>query len=162
TREFSNRYLVLLHDGSMEWQEFPYHLEQVQGTLDIQSRHWEFRDFQGTHQKGILRAQGRSYPVLEGQSYEDPRVSLEINGTNVLRNQDMRGAIGKLEGLAKAWDNFDPKGRMDFSAKIDRLPKQPQDLDVTVNVRHCSINPGFFRYALNDLCGQVHYSKNGV
>jgi hypothetical protein len=162
TKEFANQYLVLVHDGSMEWEQFPYRLEQVKGILDIQPRHWEFRDFQGTHQNGVLRARGRSYPVPEGQSRLDPRIAVEINGTNVLLDKDMRRAIGKFEGLARAWDNFDPKGRLDFSAKIDHLPKQPQDLDVTVNVCHCSINPCFFRYALNDLSGQVHYSKNGV
>jgi hypothetical protein len=162
TVAYANEYQVLIHDGSMEWEEFPYRLQHVQGTLDIQPTYWVFHDFQGMHDHGVLRASGRSYPGPAGQTKEPPRVSLEIQGTEVPLDRDMRRAISKLEGLAKAWDNFDPKGRMDFSAKIDRLPRQPQDLDVTVNVQGCSINPCFFRYPLHDISGQVHYGKNTV
>jgi hypothetical protein len=51
---------------------------------------------------------------------------------------------------------------MNFKAQIDRLPRQPQDLDITVDVRGCTINPQFFRYPLSHLSGSFRYCKNRV
>jgi hypothetical protein len=62
--------------------------------------------------------------------------------------------------MSKAWSTFGPTGRMSFTAKIDRLPKQPQDLDVTVDVDGCSVFPLFFPYHLHDLNGRFHYARN--
>jgi hypothetical protein len=174
---YANRYVLRVHDGILRWDDFPYPLEEVSGVLDIRPDFWQFYDFQGRRAGGKFAARGRSYPAPPPHPYPSPpqgergrgegedverRIALEIRGDNVALDKTLRGAIAKLEGLSRAWDTFDPAGRMNFTARIDRLPRQPQDLDVTVDVRGCTVMPAFFRYRLDDLGGRVHYDKTGV
>jgi hypothetical protein len=160
---FANHYQVRLNHGTMRWDEFPYPLEEVSGILDIRPDHWELSQFQGNRGGGVFRAEGRSYPAGPGRPEADSRVAIQISGANVGLNKDMKTALDeRYPCLAKAWSCFDPAGRMNFKAQIDRLPRQPQDLDITVDVHGCGINPQFFRYRLENLSGSIHYCKNRV
>src|SRR5206468_1345452 len=77
TTQFANQYKVQVHQGTMQWEEFPYPLQELSGTLDIQPGHWEIRNFQGRHHGGVFRAYGRSYPAAPGQASEVPHIALE-------------------------------------------------------------------------------------
>jgi hypothetical protein len=160
--EFNNHYQARIHHARMEWTEFPYLLGDVKGTLDIYPRHWEFGSFEGRRHGGLFWAQGRSLPPPPGRSPADAQIQIEITGKNVPLDADLKRALTPRENLVKAWEKFVPAGSMNFTAKIDRLPRQAQDLDVTVDVRGCTIVPQFFRYALNELSGQFRYAKNRV
>jgi hypothetical protein len=157
------RYLVRIHHGQLNWDEFPYPLQQVAGTLDIVPDHWELRGFRGRNQGGEFGASGRSYPAPPGHPASDARVAVRITGKDVrIDGRDMQHALSPFAGLSKAWHSLRPAGRMNFIASIDRLPRQPQDLDVTVDVKACAVHPLFFKYRLNDLKGRFRYFRNHV
>jgi hypothetical protein len=133
----------------------------VSGTLDILPDHWEFRDFQGKHQGGSFLVWGRSHDTPAGEA-----VSVEIRGTNLLLDDELRDALtprGKPDSKLKAsWVMLHPGGRMNVSASIDRLPEQPEDVDVSVSAHGCTLRPDFFPYAMEDVSGTVHYAHNRV
>jgi hypothetical protein len=160
--EFNNHYRAAIHHGRLEWTEFPYVLEDVRATLDIFPRHWELRDLRGRRKGGEFRAAGRSLPPQAGHTPGEAQIQIEIDGKNVPLDADLKRALTPRPNLYKAWERFVPSGAMNFTAKIDRLPRQAQDLDVTVDVRGCTVVPQFFKYALTDLSGQFHYCKNHV
>jgi hypothetical protein len=157
---FANRYLVRVKQGTLKWDEFRYPLKDVRGTLDLLPDHWEFRDFQGVRNQGEFRASGRSYPAPPGHAAEDCRIAVVIQGSNVGLDKDLKEALDAFPCMARAWETFKPAGRMNFTTRIDQMPRQPQDLDVDVDVRGCAIDPTFFPYALTELSGNFHYGKN--
>src|SRR5262245_22067738 len=58
--------------------------------------------------------------------------------------------------LAKAWQTFQPSGRLNFTATIDRRGKKPEDLEVRVDVKGPSIRPEFLAYPLHEFAGHFH------
>jgi hypothetical protein len=171
--EFANEYQVNFRNATVKWDEFSYPLEGVSGILQVHPRYWEFSGFRGTHHGGTITVRGRSFERAPGAGPEIPML-IDIEGRDVnldvdlaaalhaLRTRDANGNVVKSDSLGKAWDTFAPQGRMNFAARIDRSPGQPQDLDVAVEVHGCTIEPCFFRYPLTDLSGRFRYARNRV
>lgn len=162
-KDFHNSFHVQFFDTSVKWDEFPYPLERVSGFLDIYPTHWEFRDFRGFHNGGDVLVHGRTFPKTPNQTAgTDGRLVIDIVGRQIALDQSLKSALQPMPALARAWDVFAPAGRMNFATRIDQLPGQPHELDVTVDVRGCAIEPKFLPYLLHDLSGQFRYHKNRV
>jgi hypothetical protein len=161
---FENGYHAGFRDTSVKWAGFPYPVENVTGQLDIYpDHHYEFHHFTGTHNGAEIRVHGHSFPhAAEDPPGTEPRIFIEIGGRDVGIDGDLRQALEPMPGLAKAWDNFRPAGRMSFQARVDRLPGRPQDLDVAVEVHGCAMRPAFFPYAFADLDGRFRYAGSRV
>jgi hypothetical protein len=157
---FDNHYAVDVHHASLQWEPFPYPLDEVTGHLDIHPGYWELTRFHGVRNKGEFSVSGRSFPPRPGDPPLDGPIKVAVIGRNVQIDDDLKGAVQPFPCVSGAWNTFRPTGRMSFRAQVDRLPRQPQDLDVTMNVEGCSVEPLFFPYRLHDLSGQFHYGKN--
>lgn len=154
--KFSNRFLVDFHETSIRYQVFPYPIEHVSGTLDVQPDHWEVRGFRGTHKGGEFAAEGRSYPTPEGD------VTIRIGGNNILLDAELQAAL--QPELRGTWAHFAPTGRINFQGTVGLqlgVADRPPQIDLTVSPRGCAIKADFFPYLLDDLRGQLHY-VNGV
>ena len=176
--ELANRFLIHLHHGTVCYKVFPLPLTNVKGTLDIRPDHWEFQEFVGRHKDGVIRASGRSRPLpaptvsvrvttpaLTPAPAEQPaqRVSVSIQGENLPLDEPFRKALAPgREALARAVDTFALTGQLNFSATIDDLPNQAQDIDVTVRVGGCRMRPTFFPYPLEDVAATVRYARGNV
>jgi hypothetical protein len=64
--------------------------------------------------------------------------------------------------LQRAWRTLALAGRLSFSAEVVDLPGQPQEIDVGVTIRGCTMQPKFFPYALDDVGGTVRYTRDRV
>ncbi|MCI0459634.1 MAG: hypothetical protein L0Z62_22010 [Gemmataceae bacterium] len=156
-------YHAQFFDSTVRWDGFRYPLENVTGFLDIYPDYWQGRDFRGTHRGGEVVVQGRTYPVVKGQEHLEPRMVIDISAKNVALDGDLKEALKTRPALLNVWDTFSPTGRLNCSARIDRLPGQPEhDMDVTLDVHGCSVVPSFFRYTLNELTGTFRYHKDRV
>jgi len=157
---FANRYVITFHDATVEWNSFRYRLEQVEGVLDIQADHWEFRDFKGSHGGCTFFTAGRPRREADGKEY----VELAIAGRGVQLDNDLKRALH--EDLQRIWGTFDPAGPIDFDSTIRIVPvegKEPvPDIALTVLPRRCRVTPKFFGYTLSDLEGTVRYEKGVV
>jgi hypothetical protein len=157
----ANHITVHFHEAALSYDVFPYPLEEVSGTLDILPEHWEFRDFRGRHKGGEFLVWGRSHPTPAGDE-----VAVEIRGSNLVLDDELREALtprGKTDSKLKAaWTMLHPGGRMNVAASIDRLPEQPEDVDVSVTAHGCTLRPDFFPYPMEDVSGTVHYAHNRV
>ncbi len=158
-KEYQSEYHVRFHDCAVQWDQFPYPLDNVSGFLDIYPRHWEFRDFRGSHRGGAVVVQGYS---VSKEVKEDAGngLILEIAGTNIALDEDLHLALKPLANLYRSWNTFQPKGRMRFTAKIDHRTNAPEDVELRLNVSGCTIEPAFFPYPLDELAGQFQYRKN--
>jgi hypothetical protein len=154
---FRNRILVFLHHVAARYDEFPYPLENVRGVLDIQPDHWEFRDFCATHKGGEFRTRGRSFPTPQGD-----RLEMDIEGVNVLLDEEMAAALGKEPELRNTWATFAPRGRIEFKGRIERLAGQKPDIDLTVYPRGCAFRAEFFPCSMEEVHGKLRYARRWV
>lgn len=166
--QFANEYHALFHDATLDWDQFPYRLNAVSGSLDIYPRHWEFRDFEGKHQDGLVRVQGRTQSRGTDEEKTD-WLLVQISGRNVAVDEDLKNAFRPLPPLTQAWETFRPAGTIEFNALFQRplSIKGPdaearifQQMDVQVESRGCSIQPRFFPFVLTALSGECHYHDN--
>src|SRR5262249_30209764 len=91
--QFANRFLIKIHDATLRYDQFPYPLEDVTGTLDVQPNHWECRDFRGHHKGGEFLVDGRSFPLSgEGADRKD-KVRMTIQGRGILLDEEFTEAL---------------------------------------------------------------------
>ncbi len=156
---FANEIQVRFHDASILYDVFPYPLERVSGVLDIKPDHFEFRDFRLSHKGGEFLVHGRSHPTPTGD-----RISTEIRGVDILLDDELKEALAPRghsdSKLKAAWATLHPGGRLNVTAVIDQLPEQPEDVDVTVTARGCTLKPDFFPYPMEQVSGTVRYARD--
>ncbi len=153
-RAFRNEFHIRVHDTAIKWDAFPYPLEKVSGFLDIYPEHWEFHDFQGTHNGGHVLLNGKSIPRSDGK---DAGVSLEITGRNVPLDDELRDALRPMNELYKAWETFKPTGKLSFTASVERPSADLNELEVHVDARGATVRPTFFPYRIQDITGQFRF-----
>ncbi|MSQ93459.1 MAG: hypothetical protein EXR98_02760 [Gemmataceae bacterium] len=158
-KDFRNEYHIRIHDTAVKWDPFPYPLENVSGFLDIYPEHWEFHDFQGTRNGGHVLINGKSIPRTDAKGISDMGVSLEITGRNVPLNHELRDAVRPMKELHKAWETFNPTGKLFFTASVERPSADLNDLEVHVDARGATVTPTFFHYRIQDINGQFRFHK---
>jgi hypothetical protein len=159
-KEFANEYHVRFQDAAVRWDQFPLALEKSSGYLDIYPKYWEFREGRARHQGAEVEVEARSTnrPSKDGTSNQG--VILKIVGRNLEVNEDLHQAMQPMKQLARSWDTFQPRGVLAFAATIDHCGADPDDVDVQLDLRGCTIEPVFFRWALDDIAGKFHYHAN--
>src|SRR5207249_4483784 len=110
-KEFRNEFHIHIHDAAIKWKGFPYPLENVSGFVDVYPDHWEFQNFQGSHNGGHVVLNGKSIPRTDNAGQNAFGISLEITGRNVALDQELRDALRPMKELHKAWETFDPTGQ---------------------------------------------------
>lgn len=155
-KDYRQEYHVRFHEGTVQWDGFPYPLEKVSGFIDIYAKSFQIRDCQGTRAGGLVSVQGRSVPV-DGKPLG---LILEITGQNILLDETLQQALTPIPGLVKAWDTFRPRGRLHFAAAVDRSTGRNEDVDVRVEVRGGDVEPTFFPYTFQDVTGLFRFCKN--
>jgi hypothetical protein len=170
------RFTVFFKEAELEYDEFPYPLENVSGVLVVHPDHWECKDFRGTHAGGEIFVSGHSERMLDragilgedGVEGAKPEiVRIRIRGQSVLLDKELERALSPAHGkdrkaLQAAWHMLSLAGRMSFTAEVVDHPNHPKDIDVTVGVQGCTMKPVFFDYALDDVSGQVRYAQDRV
>jgi hypothetical protein len=94
-------------------------------------------------------------------------VQIYIRGKDILLDPEFEQALSPPElpsraALHNAWAMLALRGRLSFESVVVDRPDQPQDIDVTVEVKGCSMQPDFFRYPMNDVSARVRYKQGRV
>jgi hypothetical protein len=150
------RFKLRFHDASMRYEEFPYPVEEIEGTLEIAAdESWRFYDFRGQHKGGEFQGAGLGQPGPEGV-----RARVWIHGHNALLDEEMEAALD--EEMKAAWKLFQPAGRVDFLAQVDIVGPGRPLLDLRAVARRCRMKPSCFPYQLDDVEGDFHYAEDKV
>jgi hypothetical protein len=161
-----NVFTITFRDCAVKYDLFPYPLEKVDGVLVIRPDHWECRAFHGCHAGGEIFVDGHSEPLppRPGVIEDSPQQSVYvfIRGRGINLDDDFAQALAPpglkdRRALVNAWQTLALAGQMNFAARVVDHPRAPQDLDVGVEIRGCTMKPTFFPYALTDLSGAVRY-----
>lgn len=91
------------------------------------------------------------------------RIFITVDGTDLPIDDPLKDALGhERPGLFKAFNTFNLTGKLNFTVQIDDLPNQARDIDVTVGIGGCRMNPAFFEYPLEDVAATVRYADKNV
>jgi hypothetical protein len=154
---FCNEFYVRFHEATIKWDNFPYPLTQVSGVLNILPNEWEFLKFQGTHKNGHVNVHGKSIP--HDEKGFDHGITLEIVGHNIDLDEELHEALRPISDMHKAWDTFNPTGKLFFTASVKRPSADLNDLVVHVDASGWTAKPTFFPYRIQDISGQFRFHK---
>lgn len=167
------QFTVTFKRASVLYDKFPYPLENVSGVLVVHPNHWECKGFRGFHAGGEILVEARSFELPGGAagggigSAAPERVQVRIAGNNLLLDSEFEKALAPISGgerltLQQAWKRLRLAGRLSFAAEVIDDPGQPQNIDVSVAVRGCTLKPEYFDYSLDQVAASVRYRQDQV
>lgn len=137
---------------------FPYPLSNVSGVIRMDRGRWTIHDMVGTNDTGEIRCSG----VLEPHGDDDGELTLNLAGTGVVLEPELRGALPL--GMRRIWDDVDPRGNAEFTATVRHRIRGRQtavELSATPLGDTVSIEPAWFPYRLERLRGRLVW-KDGL
>lgn len=150
------------------YEEFPYPLENLTGTLRIRlgkERKLTFENFVGTHHGGEVSVEGENRIGPTGHT-----VKLRVRGAAVPADSDFDKAMTRV-GLQSSWRCLRPGGRVGLLADLEytqwkppsALMKPPSKLTITCHHFEVdSVKPSFFPYELTHVSGSMLFSDGRV
>ncbi len=160
------RVVVSLNRCSLRYNQFPYPLDNIRGTIVVDDDVWEFKDLEGTNDTGVVKCRGRLVPGPAGHD-----LTLAFFGTGLALEDELRDALAvQSAAAARFWRDLRPRGMMNVDAVLRHEPgaRKPS---VTVTLRPVndgegstavSIEPLYFPYKLDKLRGVFTYEQGLV
>lgn len=135
-----------------EW--FPYPCQKVVGEMSISPYRVDFREFTASAKGAAIYIGGRSVNTTEGG-----KIEARIHAQDVLLDDTLRAALPMNH--QQTWNALRPEGRATVWCAIDKLPKQPIELHLTVDPNGSAITPVSFPYRMEGMTGtiEVHQGK---
>jgi hypothetical protein len=158
TGGFANSLGIRLVQCSMCYAGFPYPLSNVSGSLRMERGHWTIKDIVGSNDTGTVRCNGTLVPRAD----DDGELTLHLTGMGVVLDRELRDALPR--GMARIWDDMDPRGNVEFAATVSHRVKERKTdvaLQATPQGDSVSIEPAWFPYRLEQLRGRLSW-KDGL
>ncbi|MEX0586498.1 MAG: AsmA-like C-terminal region-containing protein, partial [Pirellulales bacterium] len=156
----SQRMTVKLNGAAMQYERFPYRLDDIRGTLEVVDGRWTWDRLES----GQVLGRGSWTPSEKGG-----RLDLKITATEVPLEEPLREPLSPR--LKQVWTELAPRGVLDrlevtigYAAEQNRL-----ELDITAHKAapttasrygSISIEPAWFPYRIEDIYGTASY-RNG-
>ncbi|MEM8678249.1 MAG: AsmA-like C-terminal region-containing protein, partial [Planctomycetota bacterium] len=159
-----NTMAVQLLNGEMRHEQFPYPVRHIRGTVIRNGPVWEFRDFVGHNDRGVITCAGDLKPTPTSQ-----QLTLHYVGTSIPLQPELRAALpAKTQRL---WDELQPQGVIDHLSATYTwdAATNARDLSMTMQNRPhtsraqgqpLSIRAKSFPFTIHDVVGTVRY-RNG-
>ncbi|MFQ3592892.1 MAG: AsmA-like C-terminal region-containing protein [Gemmataceae bacterium] len=178
SREIEKTIRVHFKKTRVRYDQFPYPLEDVSGTLLLYPDHWEARGFHGRYDGGEIGVEGRSYRLpdravagADGTRREEVRVT--VTGKNIQLGKtfeealvpdaaSVKGGAPERKAMQAAWRRLQLSGRLNFRAIIRNHPDHTPDVDFWIELLRCRMKPQFFAYAMEDVSGSVRYHQGNI
>jgi len=185
---YANLFTITVHEAAMTYEQFPYPLEKMSGTLIVKtvpdrptrlpnakdqqpapfqpgdSTTLEFHNFRASRNGTSIRGSGRKDPAEGGST-----LFLAVDAESLALDDDMLNALTAIH-VDNAWRQFAPSGRVNLNVRTKLYVKSdPQamlnpaeDLELSLAFAGGSVRPTFFPYVLHDLAGRVDYARGRV
>ncbi|HEV3340848.1 MAG TPA: AsmA-like C-terminal domain-containing protein [Pirellulales bacterium] len=160
------RVVLSLNRCSLRYDQFPYPLDNIRGTIVVEDDVWQFKDLEGTNDTGVVECHGRLVPGPAGNDLE-----LSFNGRGLALEDELRDALAvQSAAAARFWRDLRPRGMMNVVAILHYEPAaRKPSLTVTLRPVHdaegstaVSIEPAYFPYKLEKLRGVFTYQQGRV
>lgn len=143
---------------SIRYAKFPYRINNIRGQLEMFDHSWTFKYLHGMNESAQIDGEGSLMPSLKGNEFV-----LNIAARNVPLDKELHDALAP--NIQQAWDDLNPQGTVDLSARIRYLSEQKQlGLGVRMEPKSetASIEPVHFPYRMDKLKGVLLYCDGHV
>jgi hypothetical protein len=142
---------IVLKDCSIRYAPFPYPLHHVHGVAAAHNWCWKLQNIEGRggNDSTIVKCRGEASPTGDGCHAE-----LVFEAFNVPLDDNLK--LSLTSENQQAWDELQPDGRIDLTARVLHDPAHPKpDVEVTLRPRERSVSlqPRIFPYRLVQLDG---------
>lgn len=149
-----------LTDCAVQYDRFPYPLEQIQGLVTAQNGQWTLHDLTGRDRQGAasITCGGSAVATPGGMD-----VQLAFHGANLPLDENLRQAVSPR--VQTAWAELRPEGRVNFTASVTRRPGQAKpdvEVELRPNQQTVSLTPTFFPYRFDQIDGRAIISADKV
>lgn len=149
------RAIVQFQDCALRYEKFPYPLNGVFGTAEVNDDTWTFHeDLQGVNDTGRITCRGGITPGPEGSL-----LALSIHGENVPIDEELRNALSP--GAQRLWNDMKPRGLVRLDSEV-RFQIRDKILHTTIRAEPVgdtvSIEPTYFPYRLEKLHGVYSFA----
>lgn len=153
------RVQVALNRCALKYQRFPYPLDDVRGTIEVQNGRWTFGPLTGSNDTGLVECVGHLEPTLQGS-----QLVLQLTGNSLPLEEELRDALVDPQ-QRRLWDDLHPQGAVNVRCQISHLSGQP-GLHLWARVRPVegavSVQPKWFPYRLDNVGGEVFFQDGHV
>jgi hypothetical protein len=143
--------VVRCRDIAVQYEKFPYRLEQTEGTIEVTQDSAVFDSLRARHGPVHLTLSGRF------QSQGDKR-QLRVTSENMLLDQDLYKAISEKQKAL--WFTFSPHGPARIDYRYQAEGEQPPNTRLEVGLNGTSAVYQHFPYPLRQLIGRVSIEKD--
>jgi hypothetical protein len=155
-----------LSNCSMNYDDFPYPLHRIRGTLSMTGDQWVFRDLEAYNDSGWVTCHGTWTPQQQGGSL----LSLDFNAMDIPLEDELREAL--RPGLQSIWNSLHPRGTIDhvkialrylsrtseLSTEVIAIKRPPEQ---NVEGRSITVKPSWLPYRWDNVEGHVRF-QHGV
>ena len=159
--------IVAVHDGSINYDAFPYPISGIQGKIECLQGRWSFRNLQGMNDgcriecDGTWRADETSRPLtLQFRAHQvalDSQLQRAVNPElqRLWQNLQLQGTLDELTVELQHTAGA-PQPRLDIRASQITVAETPQ---VTAGLQ---LQPVWFPYRLTDVRGQLRWADRSL
>ena len=141
--------------GSLTEKSFPYRIEKLEGQIVLKDNRMEIRNLRGRHGQAVIRINGSV--IDPATDTED--INLVITGEDLAFDDDLRLAL--RDKFKKLWDDFSPRGRASFIARVIAKPGQKQRIEVDLKFNGgASLTYRGFPYRLDNVSGTIRFAPD--
>jgi len=149
--------VIGLKGARMIYEVFPFLVENVTGRLHLTPESCRIDSLVGTNSGARLEARG-----WVEQRADDYALDVEIRGTDVQLDEQLRAALGPQ--VRSAWSHLAPSGRADVKAHLTKAPGRDERLNhhVWVTARKAQVRLSLFPFPLVDVSGELEFEGSDV
>lgn len=156
---------IQLHDCFIQHDRFRYPIDRVRGLLELIDDDWHFSRLVGQNDSAAITGSG-SY--LAGPAGRE--LVLDFTASDVPLAEELKQALP--QGIQRLWANLRPRGNIDHLQVRLGYQSAAQKWSIEVQGHKflaprsaegpITLEPAWFRYALDDLRGSFHYKDGQV
>lgn len=153
---------IRLKDCRVQYTQFSYPLQHVQGLVTALNSKWTLNDIEarGGNESTIVKCRGDVVTHDSGCEAD-----LTIEATNVPLDENLKQALTMKPAVLVAWNELNPKGSIDFTARATRQPNELQpNVEVTLRPygQTVSVEPQAFPLRMERVAGEAAYKQGKV
>lgn len=144
---------LTLADCALQYERFPYPLQQIRGVVTARNRHYTLSNLVGRDRQGagVVTCHGESDVTEAGID-----LKLVFQGTNIPLDENLKQAL--TPQVQQVWTDLHPQGRINLSANVNRRPGQEKptiEVALQPSEKSLSVEPKFFPYRFEKVDGQA-------
>ncbi|MEX2091584.1 MAG: AsmA-like C-terminal region-containing protein [Pirellulales bacterium] len=142
-----------LTDCAVQYERFPYPLQQVHGLVTARNGHYTLSDLVGRDRQGSaeVTCQGESEVSDAGLT-----LALVFRGTNVPLDENLKQSLSPQ--VQQVWSDLRPQGRVNFLAQVARQLGQEKptiQVELQPHEQSVSVEPVCFPYRFEQVDGRA-------